>query len=396
MCCAPNATNDGIRSNTRTVPEGAAAVDEPRPRHLASLRLTLVPQPPRWPLAAGRFSSALPRPRGRVAAHLDCRCMVESTPETVQRLAVIRLLLSRAEEESYQAPPFCWDSLNGLHDVVEMFLLLGAEVLEAKVTDRMPFLQYWDALSEKMDGPLGYRNQMRRVNHARVGFKHHGNVPSSRTLEEARTWVHAFIYDETPRVFGMELDDVSLASFIASSEARQWLQSADCHWPDDPSTAFAGLYSAFDALIEDYAETKDGFVGRAPSWEGLRSAVEHLKRQRRGNAREDPKLQVIESLRSYDRAVEGSLLSLQSGLRIVAMGVDLRRHARFRALTPDVSRRASGGRTWTHPAGMVRTQEEFEFCRDFVVTTALRLAEFDYGPPRRDPDSGHGVVLRRD
>ena len=76
--------------------------------------------------------------------------MVKITPETVRRLALIRLLLGRAEEVSRQAAPFSADSINRLHDVAEMFLFLAASVNDADLKPKADFMSYWPALSEKL------------------------------------------------------------------------------------------------------------------------------------------------------------------------------------------------------------------------------------------------------
>lgn len=318
-------------------------------------------------------------------------------PATMQRLATIRLLFSRAEEDSRQSAPYSWNSINALHDVVEMFLVLATQELHVPVNHKkQEFLGYWDEISKKLDSPLGYKRQMMSVNNARVAFKHHGNEPTQRTIESAREAVRGLLYDETPRLFGVELDQVSMAQFVTYSPARDFLSQAEQHWPDQPGHAFADLATAFDELLSDYVDGKHGFLAE-PGWleaPDLRTATTYL--QTHGSRRSDSSMLAISALREYDRRLGESLRSLRTGLRVVGLGIDLKRHARFKALTPEVSGRAAGGRSWQEPVGMIRTQEEFDFCVEFVVSTALRLAEFDYEPPRREENAGRGVIVRRD
>ena len=312
--------------------------------------------------------------------------VVAITPDTVRRLALIRLLLGRAEEESRQSAPFAADSINRLHDVAEMFLALAAEVRQADVRGQ-EFMSYWPALSQTLDSPLTYRLAMQKVNKARVALKHHGIEPAAQTIERCRTAVRGLVQDECPRLFGVEIEEVGLAEFIGSPVARGLVDAAESKWKmqDDPlavSEAFADLAEAFDELIQDYAGRKRTAGGRSvfqaiDELPNLRESVQKLRASHFSS--DKSALTVLRALEPFERRIVESLTSMEALTMVIGLGVDMRRYGRFRLLTPEVSRTASGGRHYVdRDSDPARTEEHFHFCRDFVISAALHLAEYDY------------------
>jgi len=69
---------------------------------------------------------------------------------------------------------------------------------------------------------------------------------------------------------------------------------------------------------------------------------------------------------------------MQRAIRVLAVGLDYRRYARFSMLVPYVSRTLDGGRR-VHPhEGLVLGEAEYQFCRQYVIDAALKLAEDDF------------------
>lgn len=73
-----------------------------------------------------------------------------------------------------------------------------------------------------------------------------------------------------------------------------------------------------------------------------------------------------------------SLQNLDFNVMLVGLGIDLRRYGRFKALTPKIRRALDGSRFVSERWGVIRRPADYEFCRDFVVSTAIHLSEFDY------------------
>lgn len=290
------------------------------------------------------------------------------TPDVAHRLAYVRLLLSRAEEESKRPAPFSFDSISRAHDAAESFLALAAQF--KGVALQKEFLKYWDAFEPVLGRPLGYKAAMQRMNQARIALKHYGNEPSNVEVERSVVAVQELITEECPQIFGVELADVALADFVQFAPARLLLVSAQNSWGEgEVDEAFADLLDCFDAIIADYEGRK--LVGYRTSVFDSALDLSNLtgfhQRLDRGAAKD-----------FADKVIE-SLVNLDFTVMLIGLGVDFRRYGKFKALMPMVSRNLDGIR---HVAARSinggREQEDFDFCRDFIIDTALRLSDFDF------------------
>jgi hypothetical protein len=290
------------------------------------------------------------------------------TPEEAQRLALIRYQLTLALQQAEQPSPMNGLSVLGFQDVLESFLYLAAEHLHAQIRRTSDFDKLFDAVSDNMpDGrPLGYRAQLLALNTARVNLKHYGNLPDPRTVERHRLSTLAFLEEETPRAFGIGFEDISLTVFIRDATARRHVEEAERVWRDgDAGQTMAALRMAFDRLIKDYRERKVYHPGRS-----LFTVKPTFDLPNTSDARKLGLKGIMEWLEALDE--RSALLSF---------GVDLRRYVFFIAHTPQVF----------YPLGrpdpvVVRDANEeveideqvYDFCRRFVIDTAMQLTEVDY------------------
>jgi hypothetical protein len=290
------------------------------------------------------------------------------TAETARRLAFIRLLVARAEEESRQPPPFSYDSINRFHDAAEMFLALAAQ--QHGLIIPKDLLSYWDFFQPVLGRTLGYKAPMQKFNKVRVNLKHYGAEPAPTEVEHGRTTVKALLADECQTLFGVALEEVSLTAFILSDDARELLESAERNWTGgNEQDAFADLVESFETLIRDYEQRKmlrynKSVFDAAADMTFLSPFFRHVQ------SRDQKKFEeaVIESLKALDFAV-----------MLAGFGVDFRRYGKFKALTPKVVHFGDGQRhSYDREGTPTRSRADFDFCRDFIVTTAIHLAEFDY------------------
>jgi hypothetical protein len=77
-------------------------------------------------------------------------------------------------------------------------------------------------------------------------------------------------------------------------------------------------------------------------------------------------------------ALTDAAQEVQNALRVIAVGLDYRRYARFDMLVPVVFRTADGERHVRSAPGLQIGDEEFQFCKLFVIESALHLAELDF------------------
>ncbi|MET8205874.1 hypothetical protein ABZT51_07460 [Streptomyces sp. NPDC005373] len=72
--------------------------------------------------------------------------------------------------------------------------------------------------------------------------------------------------------------------------------------------------------------------------------------------------------------------ALQEGMRLMVLGVDFHQYQRFTQLTPGVSwdyRKPEATPIFAVEPGYAPNREEFDFCRQFVITVALRITEIN-------------------
>lgn len=289
-------------------------------------------------------------------------------PEVARRLALIRLLLARAEDMSHETPPFSFDAINRLHDAAEMFLALAAQNLGAAIP--RDFLGYWDALKGPLGRELSYRGRMQKFNKVRVNLKHYGIEPAQTEIEDARITVSSLLRDECEALFSVALEDVSLTEFIACAQAKELVESAERAWQSqDRDAAMADLADALETLIRDYESRK--MLGHGVSVfdnaADMTFEAPFFRRVADGTQRRFEE-KLIDSLKNLDFAV-----------MLVGLGIDFKRYGMFKAHTPHLVRSLDGTRHAYARRGMPEpTSDDFEFCRNFVVTSAIRLADFDY------------------
>jgi hypothetical protein len=210
---------------------------------------------------------------------------------------------------------------------------------------------------------------MRRMNRSRVNLKHHGSIPSAMDVEQFRADVTTFLTDATQMVFAADFHSFDMIDLVTQESALALLGDAEAHaGQGDYTEALALLSEALDGLLKDYADRKravDGFspfpaAPPPPRFMGVLPGHDH-----------DPEL-----VDQIDK-LTGALERMQRAVSVLAMGLDYRRYARFELLVPHISY-LSQSRQVRLARGLQVGDEEYQFCKHFVIETALHLAEMDF------------------
>ena len=144
-----------------------------------------------------------------------------------RRLAFIKYIYQTAIAQSHAPSPLSSASLLMMHDAIELFLQLASEHLN--VGAKQPgFMDYWDILNKKLaPNEVERKESMRRLNKARVALKHNGIFPSELDIESFRASTTNFFDDNTPIVFNVDLNDISLIEFVPLESSREKLNEAE-------------------------------------------------------------------------------------------------------------------------------------------------------------------------
>jgi hypothetical protein len=255
---------------------------------------------------------------------------------------------------------------------VELFLQLACEH-SGIIAGDIGFMEYWEVFKDEFQVELPQAESMRRLNKSRVDLKHHGILPSRLDIEGFRASASNFLKESTPLIFSVEFDSLSLVDLVGSEEVRATLREAkkkfDAGQTEDASEKIA---LALVQAINDYENKKKSEFGSSPFFFGEDMTFES------SFARD------IADLYRFAEKVSRSLQAIQSAMKMLSLGIDYRRYSRFRLLTPAVRQASDGTYHFYSTRTSKMTHEEFDFCFDFVVSSVLRLQEFDYEVLRPD------------
>ena len=287
----------------------------------------------------------------------------------MKRLAFIRYLYQAGLAQSRGPWPFSSASLLTLHDAIEFLLQLGSQHLNVGKS-QPDFMEYFTFLNENLKpAALGQQERVRQLNNARGALKHRGLFPSTMDLESYRDAATAFFLENTPVIFGIGFDEVSLVDFVSPESARDSLREAqELIAAGDAASAVNPIAFAYSEMIADYKDRKRDrpardqfdFSSRIPSLQSLHST--------------------LPTVEAFARETKRAIEDMQDAMRVLALGIDYRKYARFETLTPEVLRHYTGDvrlhQRWSQ--NLTPTVEDAQFCFDFVIESALALAEFDY------------------
>jgi hypothetical protein len=293
------------------------------------------------------------------------------SPNTIKRLAFIRFLYSQGLEQAARPQSLAATALLSFHDAVEMFLLLAAEHRGVNLDRNTTFDGYWTQVAAQAGVQLPSRNAMRRMNNSRVNFKHHGSIPSATDLDQFRGDVTTFFTDAAQAVFAADFTSLDMTDLVTQPAALTRIRDAEVSASQgDYVAALALLWEALGELLYDYADRKrisdnSTIFSFGPEHRFGTYAVDHI-------AKIDP------SFDSHIGAMTEAIREMRHALGILAVGLDYRRYARFDMLRPRVDRFIDGH--WeVHPVpGILLGDEEYEFCKLFVIEAAIHLAEMDF------------------
>lgn len=288
------------------------------------------------------------------------------TERHIERLAIIRHQISYAQEQVRQPSPMHQLALNTMQDFVESSLHVVAESHKITVNGSA-----FDNLLENVTKKFpetelsGYTVLMKSMNKARVNFKHHGNSSDIREVTAHLTESIEFVRELTKRAYGLDLDSISIVAFIQNEKVKQHLEESEKQWQAGDEKAMFNMRIAFDKLIHDYTHRK--------LWSPA-TTIFNTKPSFLPNTSE---LQYLGIDKIYDW-----IENIDSWVKYVALGIDMRRFSFFDAHTPDVAYSMNRTPLGSFRNGVEVNDDTYQKCRRFVIDTALALMQddFDFDP----------------
>lgn len=312
--------------------------------------------------------------------------------DTARRLAFIRYLYDEAVRQSKQPEPMCVTAVLAFHDAAELFLVLACEQLDVG-KEGMSFLAYWEELNRELpDDGLTQKKSMSRLNEARVGLKHHGNMPARAAIEEYRYIATLFFEENTPTVFGIDFRDVSMVQLVRNPAMRADLEEAkELRKQGDLEGAVSKVAIAFYRLLKSHKERNPLLSGlkwpmMSPTPTGYKLGGPPINfRPSRGEADKDgyARQQIGKILEQTD-ALKKAVEPMQDAMVAFALGLDYGRYKAFLELTPSVAMMMPKGEElvppsqfvptprWHHARSRYVSPDSYIFCFDFVIEATVR------------------------
>jgi hypothetical protein len=293
------------------------------------------------------------------------------------RLTLIAFIHQQAEATAALTYPRSAPAILLLHDTVELFLGLVAGHLDADIPSKIQFTEYW-SLIDRAPGAagrrLGSRGRMDALNSARVGFKHHGSVPSADTVRRSVESVRGFITATCQLMLGVDYADVDLVDLVPQSEVRELLKEARrCQRENDIGRGVDAVAVAFGRLIRAASGTRGV---RALMGTGTEPRLGRIyERNPRSAGRATEEAAALYATQKAVNALTQAVEPMRDGLRLLGMGIDLTEYGQFMARVPRVSETMGQTDVVTHPTGYTPTSEDIDFGVQFVITAALHIAD---------------------
>jgi hypothetical protein len=290
-------------------------------------------------------------------------------PTYLQRLSFIKYLFSLGQYQSQQPEPLCAASVLSFHDSVELFLQLVLEKLNiAKKTQG--FIDYWDVVEKAELGiRLTQKESMRRLNKARSQLKHHGLLPAKLDIESYKITALNFFKDNCAIIFKVDFDDISLIDIISYERPREQLKKAKENYKKGMiEDSLLNIYHSFNYLLTDYEKSKKiyhrSFFDFGPE------RFESRKVDYFGHGLES------HEINSFIEDVSKSISKMQGVLRILCLGINFKKYVKFKSILPPFKFAIDG--TVYCNGKITLNDEDYEFCINFIVESAMKLQEFDF------------------
>jgi len=261
------------------------------------------------------------------------------------------------------------------HDAVESFFVLVSEI--SGVTKRnLNFMDYFEEIKLADAGAQGreltHKIQMEKLNKLRVNFKHMGILPNEEECNNLRTSLDDFFGENTPKFCGVDFDKISLANAIMNRDVRQLVSEAEALIKDkDYPGCLSKLGRAFYTLIAESKNKTKTVFGESAIF--LPDKVDLFRAGLGFNMQHD-----VEGI------INPAYEPLAEALNIIILGIDYKKYAKFKWLTPYFYKVISGdliegNRPREFDSRFNVNCKNSEFCYLFVIEAALRIEKFDFG-----------------
>jgi hypothetical protein len=281
----------------------------------------------------------------------------------MRRLAMIQYMYTMAIDQSRQPEPINMIGLLLFHDAVELFVALVSEHLHTGKIG-LDVMAYWEFIDQKLPTgqEFGHKDSMARLSKARGSWKHLGMRISATEIDDFRANVVTFFRENTPKVFGIDFEEISMVLLVQNEVVRDRLTKAqELNSTGEITAALSEVAIAFEALFDQF------------TWKALEERsiyIQAFTPRRFASVKQAASSELAQFASTIDDAID----ALHKQVRLLSFGIDYRRYLRFRGLTPIVHL-MNDRQYHVFGEGRGQTYQDYLFCSQFVIECALRLQE---------------------
>lgn len=148
--------------------------------------------------------------------------------EIIRRVCLSRHLFELGKS-SLKSPNdlFLFSSVNLLQDSVEAFLLAISDYVNANISFKTTFDQYFTLINKKIaPKELPFKPKLLRLNKIRVSSKHYGIMPSRQECEPLIISVREFFEEVSTSILNINFSTVSTIDLLSDRESKNHLLEA--------------------------------------------------------------------------------------------------------------------------------------------------------------------------
>src|SRR5690606_34923321 len=195
-------------------------------------------------------------------------------------------------------------------------------------------------------------------------------------IEISRVNATDFFKQNTTTQFGVDFDEISLFSLVQYEVIRQRLEEAQKALDENNiDVCIKTVAIAFYDLIHSYESSKSIYYGSSPFYFGKDMTFLSASSIGIGHDRDDS---VGRKLGNFVDTIKNSMTEIQKAVKIMSFGIDYKKYAKFKLLTPNVKRTIEGKHIVELWGKKKWTKENCQYCIDFVLESSLKLQEFDF------------------
>jgi hypothetical protein len=242
-------------------------------------------------------------------------------------------------------------------------------------------MEYYDEIEKKCGIILEEKENMKKFNQVRSSFKHKGLIISKSEIEIARVNVLNFFKQNTLLVFKIEFDSLSLSEYVSYEPARDYLKLAESNFNEkNYNSAIQNISMAFELIVNDYVREKLGerFFVEGDPYSSLFSKKLNLSQTFYNRSIPENVFNYLNKLNEYSKDLERQIHAMKDTLKYNTLNIDYKKYIKFRRIAQKPIRSLGGGPPMFTTSERQFTKEEYQFCMDFTLESAIKIQELEF------------------